>query len=123
MLNEKEVESNPVRNRVFVAKDSKKREELAMKKHEQFFSDKEHQLKVELVKNIVESFFKVTNGLYVNSRPNRSNPFTAIKVSNPIFPNDTTQAYRKKYYYDPLKALGVEIVYAKGTDSWIYRVR
>lgn len=123
MLNEKEVETNPVRNRVFVAKDSKKREELAMKKHEKFFSDKEHVLKVELVKNIVESFFKVTNGLYVNSRPNRDKPFTSIKVANPIFPNDTTQSYRKKYYYDPLKALGVEIVYAKGTDSWIYRVR
>lgn len=120
---ETEIESHPTANRLFAVLDCKQREQDALDRYGEFFEDPAHVAKIEAVKSIVDRFFRIKKGLYVNHRPNRGHPMTVIKVDDPVFPNTIRQADRQTMYYKPLKDLGVEIVYSKGTNSWLYRIR
>ena len=94
----------------------------AIDDHRDFFTDSEHTAKVEKVVEIVNNFFRVKKGVYVNYRTNRGKPFTAVKVDNPDFPNAMPRKERIAVYYKPLEDLGVEVKFSKGTNSYIFRV-
>lgn len=87
-----------------------------------FFTSRQHQRKIAAVQQIVDGFFKVHAGVYVNHRENRGKPFTTVKVAKPRFPA-VGQARKQSDYLDPLRALGVEIVFSKQTNSYLYHVR
>lgn len=106
--------------RVFA--DLRTRQTHAVQVHGAFFSSHAHERKVAQVHEIVDAFFPVRKGMYVNRRANRGAPFTVVKVDNPEFPRmNKTQI--DSQYRDPLKALGVEIVFSKASNSYLFRVR
>lgn len=94
----------------------------ALDAHADFFSSVAHQDKVAQVQQIVSTFFKVRKGMYVNHRANRGAPFTVIKVDNPEFPC-MSQKQIDAQYREPLRALGVEILFSKASNSYLFRVR
>lgn len=94
----------------------------ALEDHAAFFASAAHEDKVAKVKQIVDTFFKVRKGMYVNHRANRGQPFTVIKVDHPQFPRMSTKQIDAQYR-QPLKALGVEILFSKASNSYLYRVR
>ncbi len=94
----------------------------ALEDHAAFFASAAHEDKVAKVKQIVDTFFKVRKGMYVNRRSNRGDPFTVIKVDHPQFPRMSTKQIDAQYR-EPLKALGVEILFSKASNSYLYRVR
>lgn len=98
------------------------REAQALLTHAKFFQNPAHVSKVEQVEAIVDNFFAVKNAIYVNHRANGKNPFTVVKVERPQFPR-MSQKMIDQLYRDPLKALGVEIVFSKNTNSYLYRIR
>ncbi len=81
----------------------------------------EHLAVVDEVRAIVDSFFRVKNGIYVNHRVNRGKPFSVVKVDRPMFPR-VSHATKQKTWREPLEALGVEIVFSKGTNSYLFRI-
>lgn len=109
-------------NARWAAVDAQQRNGDALRAHADFFGDRQHQRKVQQVLGIVDGFFKVRRNVYVNHRDNRGQPFTAVKVDGPVFPN-VSQKRKQTEYLDPLRALGVEIVLSKATNSYILRVR
>ena len=84
------------------------------------FTD-EHCAVVEEVREIVDSFFTVKCNLFVNHRANRGKCFSVIKVDRPQFPRMNTEI-KKAVFYEPLAALGVEIVFSKNTNSYLFRI-
>ena len=123
MIIEKEIESHTVDDGIGAYLDAKFRSIAAIEKYPRFFNNPKHLEKVDKVKSIVENFFRIKKGVYVNQRGNGGKPMTAIKVADPIFPNSLSHYEKQRLYYKPLEEMGVEVVYAKGTNSWIYRVR
>lgn len=102
--------------------DAQMRSKRAEEIHEDFFADPNHWHRVEQTKNIVKKFFKCS--VYVNQRGlGRTKPFTVVKVERPLFPNHLTKAQKDAMLYDPLKAIGVEVVFAKGSNSYLFRVK
>ena len=87
-----------------------------------FFNDPAHVKKVEEVKTIVSKFFTVYSDMYVNCRANRGRPMTVVKIERPLFPKVST-ADKNKRYLGPLQDLGVEIVFSKNSNSYLYRIR
>ena len=108
------------RARVFA--DLNARQAQAMDEHADFFTSDAHSAKVTQVTDIVDAFFPVRKGMYVNHRANRGQPFTVVKVDNPQFPH-MSQAQMEKVYREPLRALGVEIVFSTASNSYLYRIR
>lgn len=109
--------------RKWAAKDADRRSKIAAHNHKDFFDEPDHIEKVEKTKAIVKKFFNGAK-LYINQRGlGRSKPFTVVKVERPLFPNHLTKAQKQNQFYEPLKDLGVEIVFAKGTDSYLFRVK
>jgi hypothetical protein len=106
--------------RVFA--DLRENQAHALHTHADFFQSFVHQDKVTQVKQIVEAFFHVRKGIYVNHRANRGQPFTVIKVDNPQFPRMSAKQIDAQYR-GPLKALGVEIIFSKASDSYLYRIK
>jgi hypothetical protein len=102
--------------------DAQQRSKQALKSHADFFLDPMHQSKLDAVEDIVNGFFKAHNGIYRNHRENGGKPFSTIKVDRPSFPM-MSQQRKKDLYLDPLRAMGVEIVFSKQSNSYIYRVR
>jgi hypothetical protein len=102
--------------------DASARSQQAISKHAKFFGSAEHQQKLEAVKSIVDTFFVVRKGMYVNHRANGGNPFSVVKVDNPQFPR-LTNAQIDQVYRKPLRDLGVEVVFSKSTNSYLFRVR
>jgi hypothetical protein len=94
----------------------------ALKQHATFFASDAHQDKVAQVYHIVDTFFQVRKGMYVNHRANRGTPFTVIKVEQPQFPRMSSKQIDAQYR-EPLRALGVEIVFSSRSNSYLYRVR
>ena len=109
-------------NPVFAVVDAKVRSQQAAERNPAFFNSRQHQAKIAAVCDIVEGFFKIKKGVYVNHRENRGKPFTTVKVDNPAFPN-VSRAKKQSSYLDPLRALGVEIVFSARTNSYIFHVR
>lgn len=93
-----------------------------LEQHSDFFANADHQQRVQAVRNIVENFFTVKKAVYVTPRSNRGQPFTAVKVESPKFPVVSSQR-KLEIYIQPLQALGVEIVFSKNTNSYLYRVK
>lgn len=85
------------------------------------FQKESHLVKVEKVQAILRSFFKVYKGFYVNHRVNRGASFTAVKVDNPKFPT-VSHAIKQATYADPLRALGIQVVFSNRTNSYLYRI-
>ena len=123
MLIVKTIESKEADDNVGAYIDARIRSKDAVTKYSEFFLNRDHKAKVDEVSSIIKNFFKVHNGIYVTQRSNRGNPFTAIKVNRPVFPNGMPNSLKTTTYYKPLEDLGVEVIYAAGTNSWIYRVR
>jgi hypothetical protein len=48
---------------------------------------------------------------------------TVIKVAEPKFPNTLPTKTKERVYKEPLERLGVETVFAKGTNSYLYRIK
>lgn len=117
-----EIETTETTDPVYASINAKFRNIEAIDEYKGFFMDPEHIDKVDRVKEIVDSFFKVKKAIYINQRPNGGKPMTVIKVEDPIFPNSMKRADRERLYYKPLEDLGVKLVYAKGTKSWLHRI-
>ena len=107
--------SNPVGAFINARENNLKASEMAV------FQREEHLIKLEKVQDIVKSFFKVYKGLYVNHRVNKGKSFSVIKVDNPQFPH-LSYSVKTATYYNPLKDLGVEVVFSKRTNSYLYRI-
>ena len=105
--------------------DCEDRSEMALEKFPQFFKDPAHIAKTEQVLGIIDAFFKVKKNVFINHRigTNKSGPFTAVKVSEPVFPNQLKQTEKEDLFYKPLEALGVKLVFNKGTNSYLVHVR
>lgn len=108
-------------NARWAAIDAQERNRIALANNK-FFGTKQHQSKVDAVQGIVDGFFKAHGGVYVNHRENRGKPFTTVKVTKPQFPA-VSQKRKQSEYLDPLRALGVEIVFSKQTNSYLFHVR
>ena len=87
-----------------------------------FFSNPAHQAKIAAVQKIVEGFFTEHDGIYINHRENKGKPFSVVKVDRPVWSN-MSSAKIDTVYRKPLAALGVEIVFSKQTNSYLYRIK
>lgn len=123
MIEVKEINSVIPEDGVAAYIDAKVRSNFAARDNPDFFLDPDHIAKVNEVKAIVDRFFRIKKNIYVNHRANRGNPFTTVKVDNPQFPNSLTQSAKNVTYYKPLEKLGVEIVFSKSTNSYLYHVK
>ncbi len=101
--------------------DAQQRSKNAVANNESFFLSEAHMDRVEQVKKVVDSFFRVRKGLYVNHREGRGRPFTVVKVDNPSWPRMSAREVLA-CYREPLQALGVEIVFSRNTNSYLYRI-
>lgn len=106
--------------RVFA--DLRENQAQALRDHADFFSSAAHEQKVAQVYAIVDVFFRVRKGMYVNHRANRGAPLTVIKVEHPEFPRMSVKQMDAQYC-EPLRSLGVEIVFSKISNSYLFRVR
>lgn len=111
--------SHQSRGRVFADLDVNQAQ--ALQEHADFFESDAHQQKIDQVREIVENFFTVCKNIYVNHRANRGKPFTVVKVEKPQFPR-MKQSEIDLLYREPLKALGVEIVFSKASNSYLFRI-
>lgn len=107
--------SNPIGAFINARERNLKASELAA------FRKAEHVAKVEKVQDIVKGFFKVYKGFYVNHRANNGKSFSVVKVDNPNFPN-VSNAVKQATYANPLREMGVEVVFSKRTNSYLYRI-
>lgn len=103
--------------------DAARRSNIAAHNNKDFFDNPEHVARVDGVKQIVEDFFPAKRAVYVNKRGIGRKPFTVVKVEQPDFPNHLTQAEKDAKFYTPLKDLKVEVVFAKGSNSYLLRIK
>ena len=125
ILAEREIETNTTFGfyaAKWAAMDAEDRCRQAKELHEDFFSDPVHIDRVEKTKAIVKSFFNGAH-IYVNERGINRKPFTVVKVEKPMFPNQLSQQDKDVKLYTPLAALGVEVVFAKGSNSYLFRIK
>lgn len=126
IIADREIETNTVHSYYgakHAAIDAERRGKIAVESNEDFFNDATHIARVEKTKEIVKKFFNGAK-LYVNQRGiNGHKPFTVVKVEKPLFPNHLTQKQKDATLYAPLKELEVEIVFAKGSDSYLFRIK
>ena len=125
MLMQEEINKGHSPIKWFARNECEDRSQMAIDMFPEFFGNKTHVSKVELTLQIVKEFFKISKGTYVNRRigTRKSGPFTSIKVDNPMFPNNLKSTEKKTKFYNPLEALGVKIVWNKGTDSYLFHIR
>lgn len=100
--------------------DVKNRSQDAYDKHQSFFDDPDHVARVAATHYILNNFFKVKD-TYENLRTGKGKPFTVIKITNHLFPR-VSLATKDKEYTQPLKQLGVDVKFASGTNSYLYRI-
>ncbi len=118
---DKVINVRPSINVVSASKDAAARSAVALVTHATFFNSRTHKNKVKAVLGIVNSFFVERKEIYINRRIGKGRPFTVIKVERPMFP---ALSYKKidELYRKPLEALGVERVFSKGTNSYLFRI-
>jgi hypothetical protein len=126
VLDEREIETRPVagsyeQSRAW-AQDAQRRGRIAEQQNSAFFADPAHQDRVSQTQAIVQQFFGGAR-TYVNQRGINRRPFTVVKVERPLFPNHLTRQQREDQLYAPLRALKVEVVFAKGSNSYLFRIR
>lgn len=97
---------------------------MAQERYPDFFQNPDHVQKIEQVVDIVKDFFPQNKGIYVNSRvgTTKTGPFTAVKINKPIFPNSLTMSQKQDKFYNPLEKLGVEIVFNRATNSYLFHI-
>jgi uncharacterized Zn finger protein len=103
------------------AMDADARNKAAYDQFQEVYDDPDFATRVETVQKIVDDFFRVKD-MYTNYRANRGKPMVVVKVTNQIFPNVSSKI-KQETYRGPLENLGVEIVFSKGTNSYLYRIR
>jgi hypothetical protein len=119
----KVINTRPTFNPGYVAQDVEERNNRALNQFPTFFNNPVHQQKVQAVQAIVDQFFAVKAGVYVNHRTGHDKPFTVVKVERPRFPNNLSKAARDAGFHAPLKALGVEVKFAAGTNSYLIHIK
>jgi hypothetical protein len=117
------IRTRPTFNPGYVADDVQARNAAAIAKFPGFFSNPAHQQKVQEVLAIVDGFFAIRAGVYVNQRTGHDKPFTVVKVERPRFPNNLPKAERNARFHAPLAALGVEVKFAQGTNSYLIHIK
>jgi hypothetical protein len=128
ILEEREIETHTTYNFYSArtaAIDAERRGKLAVELHGDFFNDPAHIDRVEKTKSVVKSFFNGAK-VYVNQRglgTRSKSPFTVVKVEKPLFPNSLLMQEKQDRFYKPLQDLGVEIVFAKGSNSYLFRIK
>ena len=115
--------TRPTFNPGYVAQDVEERNTRALNQFPTFFNNPAHQHKIQAVQAIVDQFFAVKAGVYVNHRTGHDRPFTVVKVERPRFPNNLSKAARDAGFHAPLKALGVEVRFAAGTNSYLIHIK
>ena len=108
-------------NAAAAVRDVNRRSADAARSHSDFFSNPEHQDRVTQVQRIVNGFFTVRKGMYINFRAGHGKPFTVVKVDNPEFPRVPRKQIEEQYRA-PLRELDVEIVFSKQTNSYLFRI-
>lgn len=125
-LDEREIETRPSAHNYELARswalDAERRSRIAQHNNQAYFDDPDHIDRVEQTKAIVKRFFNGAK-VYVNQRGINRKPFTVVKVEKPLFPNQLTQAQKDAMLYGPLAQLNVEVVFAKGSNSYLFRIR
>ncbi len=106
-----------------VAEDVSERERRAHERYPTFFNNPAHIARVQQVHAIVESFFPTRRAVYENDRVGHGKPFTVVKVERPVFPNNLPKSKRDELFHNPLKALGVDVKFSTGTNSWLFYVK
>lgn len=119
---EKIIGTHRASNAWYAKKDVQDRCAEAYITHQNFFDSKAHQARVQAVLDVVNTFFTVKKAVYVNQRSGRGAPFTVVKVEQPNFPNHLSSRVKKELYREPLAELGVEPVFSKNTNSYLYRI-
>jgi hypothetical protein len=119
----KVIRSHPTFAPAFVAMDVAERNADALAKFPSFFNDPAHQKRIAEVQAIVDEFFAVKAGVYVNHRTGRNRPFTVVKVDHPRFPNNLPKSRREELFHAPLRALGVEVKFSTGTNSYLIHIK
>jgi hypothetical protein len=86
MADIKTIENEAAPNPVWAKLDAADRSAEALRQYP-VMDETEHQSTVLEVFGIVDSFFPVKKGIYINHRVNRGKPFTVVKVEQPRFPS------------------------------------
>jgi hypothetical protein len=103
--------------------DSKQRSAEAKELYPHLFENPVHIERIDSVVSILENFFKMNKGIYINHRANAGKKsFTTVKIASPIFPNNLNKEQKEKLYYEPLKKLGVEVKRNDVTNSLLFRI-
>ena len=100
--------------------DVRMRSQDAYEKYQSFFDNPEYVARVDATRAILNDFFKVKD-MYENLRTGKDKPFTVIKITNHLFPR-VSLSTKDKEYTQPLKKLGVDVKFASGTNSYLYRI-
>jgi hypothetical protein len=119
----KVIRTRPTFNPGYVADDVLSRNAAAIAKFPNFFSNPAHEKTVQEVLAIVDGFFAERAGVYVNQRTGHNKPFTVVKVERPRFPNHLPKAERNARFHAPLAALGVEVKFTLGTNSYLIHIK
>jgi hypothetical protein len=103
--------------------DARARSAKALDDHWDFFTSPDHMQKVAKVESIVQEFFTRYKAIYVNRRSNRGCPMTVVKIEQPDFPNHLSSTEKQTRFHAPLAKLGVEVVFSKNTNSYLFRIK
>lgn len=120
MADIKTIENEAAPDPVWAKLDAADRSAEALRQYP-VMDETEHQSTVLEVFEIVDSFFPVKKGIYINHRVNRGKPFTVVKVEQPRFPS-VSFARKQAELRQPLEDLGVEILFSKNTNSYLFRI-
>lgn len=105
----------------WAVRDVEQRNNAALRAHPAFFQDLAHQQRMREVLRVVRGFFTVHKDIFVNHRVGQGRPFTVVKVSSPSWPR-CSAARAEAEYREPLRELGVEIVFSRATNSYLFRI-
>jgi hypothetical protein len=115
------IETEAAPNPRAAAIDAANRSREAESVHAAFFNSRDHQHKIAVALDVVDNFFRVRKGVYVNHRVGRKQPFTVVKVDNPNWPRVSNRRADQEWR-QPLAAIGAETVFSKRTNSYLIRI-
>lgn len=111
----------------WMAYDAIYRSEEAANAHPEVFDSLEHRRKVADLVKFAKEFYVSYNRIYINARfgykRKDPKPFTAVKLTNAVFPYLANAAQRENKYLAPLRKLGVDLpTLETRTNSIIFHV-
>lgn len=108
----------------FAAWDADRNSLQAIEKFPEYFTDPDHQDKIDRLVQIIEDVF-MFDKMYINQRekhPKTKEPFSVVKISKPGM-KTIGDVQTNRRYYDPINALGgIEFVINKGTGGLSWRI-